>query len=277
MSCRASRRLIVGSVGSKRALVETLTRATPLILTGVGTAVAYRARIWNIGAEGQLFAGAMVAYWATLQVSAPLALTDPARPRRRLRRRRALCRLRRLAQGALRRPGGDLDRPPQLHHPLRPLAPPSQRAVERPRFLLPAHAGASARRHGFRCSSSARISISASWSHSSPRWSSQVMIARTAFGFELRAFGYNPQRPGPEGHGQGPPAAHHHGDLRRSLRPRRRRRGLWRASPPARGHFAGLWLCRDHDRGAGAASIRSAWLSPRSCSAGSTTPRSRCR
>ena len=69
--------LIVGSVGSKRAVVETLTRATPLILTGVGTAVAYRARIWNIGAEGQLFAGAMAAYWATLQVSAPLALTVP--------------------------------------------------------------------------------------------------------------------------------------------------------------------------------------------------------
>jgi simple sugar transport system permease protein len=69
--------LIVGSVGSKRALVETLTRATPLILTGVGTAVAYRARIWNIGAEGQLFAGAMAAYWANLQVSAVLPLAIP--------------------------------------------------------------------------------------------------------------------------------------------------------------------------------------------------------
>jgi energy-coupling factor transporter ATP-binding protein EcfA2 len=42
-------------------LTETLTRATPLILTGLAAAVAFRARLYNIGAEGQLYAGALAA------------------------------------------------------------------------------------------------------------------------------------------------------------------------------------------------------------------------
>ena len=42
-------------------MTETLTRATPLILTGLAAAVAFRARLFNIGAEGQLYAGALAA------------------------------------------------------------------------------------------------------------------------------------------------------------------------------------------------------------------------
>jgi simple sugar transport system permease protein len=53
--------LIEGGFGSRLALTETLTRATPLILTGLAAAVAFRARLWNIGAEGQLYAGALAA------------------------------------------------------------------------------------------------------------------------------------------------------------------------------------------------------------------------
>jgi len=41
-----------------------LVKATPLILTGLAVTVAFRAKIWNIGAEGQLFAGAITSYWA---------------------------------------------------------------------------------------------------------------------------------------------------------------------------------------------------------------------
>src|SRR5690606_32318293 len=33
--------------------------ATPLILTGLATAVAFRARVWNIGMDGQLYVGAL--------------------------------------------------------------------------------------------------------------------------------------------------------------------------------------------------------------------------
>jgi simple sugar transport system permease protein len=54
--------LILGAFGSVSACLATLTRATPLILTGLSVAVAFRARLWSIGAEGQLFAGAMAAY-----------------------------------------------------------------------------------------------------------------------------------------------------------------------------------------------------------------------
>jgi simple sugar transport system permease protein len=55
--------LIMGSFGSFRATCETLVKATPLIFTGLSACVAFRARIWNIGAEGQVFAGAMCAFW----------------------------------------------------------------------------------------------------------------------------------------------------------------------------------------------------------------------
>ena len=53
--------LIKGTLGSRGAATETLTRATPLILTGLAAAVAFRAKLWNIGAEGQLYLGAAAA------------------------------------------------------------------------------------------------------------------------------------------------------------------------------------------------------------------------
>ena len=52
--------ILQGAVGSKFALLETLNRATPLIFTGLAVAVAFRAKLWNIGAEAQLYAGAIV-------------------------------------------------------------------------------------------------------------------------------------------------------------------------------------------------------------------------
>ncbi len=52
--------ILDGAVGSKFALLETLNRATPLIFTGLAVAVAFRAKLWNIGAEAQLYAGAVV-------------------------------------------------------------------------------------------------------------------------------------------------------------------------------------------------------------------------
>ena len=52
--------ILKGAFGSKFALLETLNRATPLIFTGLAVAVAFRARLWNIGAEAQLYAGALM-------------------------------------------------------------------------------------------------------------------------------------------------------------------------------------------------------------------------
>ncbi len=52
--------ILQGAAGSRFAILETLNRATPLIFTGLAVAVAFRARLWNIGAEAQLYAGATI-------------------------------------------------------------------------------------------------------------------------------------------------------------------------------------------------------------------------
>ena len=53
--------LLQGGFGSVFALSETLTRAIPLMLTGLAATVAFKARLFNIGAEGQLYMGALAA------------------------------------------------------------------------------------------------------------------------------------------------------------------------------------------------------------------------
>ncbi|MEM1342286.1 MAG: ABC transporter permease [Pseudomonadota bacterium] len=55
--------MLRGALGSRLAITEMLTRATPLILTGLAAAIAFRAKLWNIGAEGQFFIGALVTAW----------------------------------------------------------------------------------------------------------------------------------------------------------------------------------------------------------------------
>jgi len=55
--------LFKGGMGSRFAISETLTRATPMILTGLAAAIAFRAKLWNIGGEGQFYIGALTATW----------------------------------------------------------------------------------------------------------------------------------------------------------------------------------------------------------------------
>ena len=70
--------LIKGALGSSFAITESLTRATPLIFTGLAAAVAFRAKFWNIGAEGQLYCGAMMATWiGTGMIDLPPLLMIP--------------------------------------------------------------------------------------------------------------------------------------------------------------------------------------------------------
>ncbi|MDA9983167.1 ABC transporter permease [Gammaproteobacteria bacterium] len=67
-----------GAVGSKFALTETLTRSTPLIFTGLATAIAFRSKFYNIGAEGQLYCGALaVTFFGTGMVTLPPLLMVP--------------------------------------------------------------------------------------------------------------------------------------------------------------------------------------------------------
>jgi simple sugar transport system permease protein len=49
--------LIQGAFGDTFSITETLVQATPLLLAGLGVALAFSASIWNIGAEGQLYVG----------------------------------------------------------------------------------------------------------------------------------------------------------------------------------------------------------------------------
>jgi len=59
--------MVRGSVGSWDTFVSiTLVRSVPLILTGLAVAWAFKAGVWNIGAEGQLYAGAIAAVWVGL-------------------------------------------------------------------------------------------------------------------------------------------------------------------------------------------------------------------
>jgi simple sugar transport system permease protein len=48
-----------GAFGGQRQLEETILKATPLLLMGLGLTAAFRARVWNIGGEGQYFMGAL--------------------------------------------------------------------------------------------------------------------------------------------------------------------------------------------------------------------------
>lgn len=51
-------------LGTERARANSLLAATPIIFTGLGTAIAFRAGIFNVGVEGSLYMGALLAAWA---------------------------------------------------------------------------------------------------------------------------------------------------------------------------------------------------------------------
>ena len=55
--------MVKGAFGGGRQIGETLLRATPLIFTGLAVAYGFRAGLFNIGAEGQLFMGGLSAAW----------------------------------------------------------------------------------------------------------------------------------------------------------------------------------------------------------------------
>lgn len=59
-------KIFMGSFGSMYGFKETLTKAIPLVIIGCGLTFAFRARFWNIGAEGQLLMGAVFGTWVGL-------------------------------------------------------------------------------------------------------------------------------------------------------------------------------------------------------------------
>lgn len=55
---RSYQHIFKAAFGSLGVFNDTLVKATPIILTGLACGLAFRMRLWNIGAEGQLYAGA---------------------------------------------------------------------------------------------------------------------------------------------------------------------------------------------------------------------------
>jgi simple sugar transport system permease protein len=50
--------LVVSAFGRVNGFAETMVKACPLLLAGLGVTIAFRAKFWNIGAEGQITPGA---------------------------------------------------------------------------------------------------------------------------------------------------------------------------------------------------------------------------
>lgn len=59
-------KMLTGAFGSEYGITETLVKSIPLLLCGLGIAIAYRISVWNIGAEGQFIVGAMAATAVTI-------------------------------------------------------------------------------------------------------------------------------------------------------------------------------------------------------------------
>ena len=62
------RELVVSGFTGNGALSATLLSATPILFTGLAAAVAFRMQLFNIGAEGQVYFGAIGASWIALRL-----------------------------------------------------------------------------------------------------------------------------------------------------------------------------------------------------------------
>ena len=59
--------MITGVFGSVSGITQSIVKATPILLVGLGICIAFRASVINIGAEGQIILGALAATWFSLQ------------------------------------------------------------------------------------------------------------------------------------------------------------------------------------------------------------------
>jgi simple sugar transport system permease protein len=71
--------MLNGAFGGSRPLTETILKTIPLLMIGLGLSVAFKARVWNIGAEGQYFMGALLGSLVALNFpNLPAAVLIPA-------------------------------------------------------------------------------------------------------------------------------------------------------------------------------------------------------
>lgn len=60
--------MIAGVFGNLFGFTQSIVKATPLLLVGLGICIAFRASVINIGGEGQIIAGALMATWFSLEM-----------------------------------------------------------------------------------------------------------------------------------------------------------------------------------------------------------------
>ncbi len=67
--------MFYGSLGNTNFLIETLVRTSPILLVSLGLGIAFKCKVWNIGAEGQLYIGAFLGAETAISLgNTPLAL-----------------------------------------------------------------------------------------------------------------------------------------------------------------------------------------------------------
>lgn len=69
--------LAVGAFGSRDNFIVTIIKSTPLIIAGLGVALAFRGGLFNIGVEGQLFIGSIAAVIVGTNIDLPKIINVP--------------------------------------------------------------------------------------------------------------------------------------------------------------------------------------------------------
>ncbi|KAF0092100.1 MAG: ABC-type uncharacterized transport system permease component [Fusobacteria bacterium] len=66
-----------GAFGSKQRFMEVLVKMIPLVIMALGTSVAFKANLWNIGADGQFIMGSIFAIFVTIYSGLPPIIGIP--------------------------------------------------------------------------------------------------------------------------------------------------------------------------------------------------------
>jgi ABC-type uncharacterized transport system permease subunit len=69
--------IVQGAVESPDKLASVVTATVPLLLCSAGLLITFAAGLWNIGVEGQIVAGALMATWLALNLNLPSTLFIP--------------------------------------------------------------------------------------------------------------------------------------------------------------------------------------------------------
>ena len=126
--------IITGALGKKTAIRQTVKLAVPLLGCALAIAPCFKMRFWNIGAEGQITAGAIAASYFALYWVGPVRCPAPHHGSGGRCRRRHLGADPRLLQGQVEHQRNALHSHDELHHHRRrPLA--AGRSVGRPSRL----------------------------------------------------------------------------------------------------------------------------------------------